>query len=393
MRLRHLEVFRAVMLTGSVSDAARMLGISQPAASRTLQHAEMHAGFRLFQRSRGRLSPTPEADALYAAVTRVYRKLEQTRRFARNLRNEGVGHLRVATTPSLSHNVVPLALRELRALLPDLSCEIQVQHTSQIVPALLAQEIDIAFAFNPVPHEGIAQGSCGEGEIVVMGAPGSLEAGGTLDLAALARAPFIMLHDDTSLGYAFNRLCDEAGLELDSSITVQTYHMARGLAEQGLGIGIADQFTALAGNPALLELKRLVPRIGFEIHAMHNMHTAPSIPALKMIECVGRAAALLNEQLDAHIAAQAARRARGAGVARTRAAKAEAAPAGGARAGTMEAGVVKAAAVKTGVVKSAATRAGSTPSGGGKKAAARTAAVLRKAPAAPVARRKRTAAR
>jgi DNA-binding transcriptional LysR family regulator len=203
--------------------------------------------------------------------------------------------------------VLPLALARLRAQLPGLSCEIQVQHTSQIVPALLAQEIDIGFAFNPAHHEGIAQTPCGAGEIVVMGAPGALPAGLAMGLAALGQAPFIMLHDDTSLGYAFNRLCDEAGVELNSSITVQTYHMARGLAECGLGLAIADQFTALAGNPALLDLKRLEPRIGFEIHAMHNMHTAPSIPALKMIEAVGEAAAELNQLLDTRIAGQARR--------------------------------------------------------------------------------------
>jgi len=157
---------------------------------------------------------------------------------------------------------------------------------------------------------------------VVMGAPGSLPAGASIGLAALARAPFIMLHDDTSLGYAFNRLCDEAGLELNSSITVQTYHMARGLAECGLGVAISDQFTALAGNPALLDLKRLAPRIGFEIHAMHNVHTAPSIPALKMIECVERAAGELNDTLDARIAGQrAATTAKRAGTTRGNTAK------------------------------------------------------------------------
>ena len=50
MRLRHIEVFNAVMLTGSVSAAARMINVTQPAVSRTLQHAELQLGFALFQR-------------------------------------------------------------------------------------------------------------------------------------------------------------------------------------------------------------------------------------------------------------------------------------------------------------------------------------------------------
>ncbi|MFM9901533.1 MAG: LysR family transcriptional regulator, partial [Polaromonas sp.] len=50
MRLRHIEVFNAVMLTGSVSGAARLVNVTQPAVSRTLQHAELQLGFALFQR-------------------------------------------------------------------------------------------------------------------------------------------------------------------------------------------------------------------------------------------------------------------------------------------------------------------------------------------------------
>jgi len=311
MRLRHLEVFRAVMLTGSLTAAARMLGVSQPAASRTLQHAQVSAGFKLFQLSRGRLSPTPEAQALYAAVLKVYRRLEHARRVALNLRNKGVGYLRIAATPSLSHNVVPLALRKLRTMLPDLNCEIQVQHTSQIVPAVLAREIDIGFAFDPAPHEGVSRQVCGEGEVVVMSAPGMLHcAEDSIGLAALANEQLIMLHDDTSLGYAFNRLCEEAALKINSSITVQTYHMARGLAENRLGVAIADQFTALAGNPGLIELKRLVPRISFDICAMHHMHYAPSTATVKLIECMGQAAAELNRELDSRLSAKPKGRAR-----------------------------------------------------------------------------------
>ena len=68
MRLRHIEVFNAVMQTGSVSAAARLINITQPAVSRTLQHAELQLGFALFQRARGRLTPTNEALALFPHI-------------------------------------------------------------------------------------------------------------------------------------------------------------------------------------------------------------------------------------------------------------------------------------------------------------------------------------
>ena len=48
MKLKHIEVFNAVMLTGSVSAAARLLHVTQPAITQTLQHAELQLGYALF---------------------------------------------------------------------------------------------------------------------------------------------------------------------------------------------------------------------------------------------------------------------------------------------------------------------------------------------------------
>ncbi|MCB1974687.1 MAG: LysR family transcriptional regulator, partial [Burkholderiaceae bacterium] len=68
MRLRHIEVFNAVMVTGSVSGAARLINITQPAVSRTLKHAELQLGFPLFERTGGRLVATAEARSLFPLV-------------------------------------------------------------------------------------------------------------------------------------------------------------------------------------------------------------------------------------------------------------------------------------------------------------------------------------
>ncbi|MFO1341089.1 MAG: LysR family transcriptional regulator, partial [Burkholderiaceae bacterium] len=50
MRLRHIEVFHAVMQAGTISGAAQMLHISQPAVTKVLQHCELQLGLPLFER-------------------------------------------------------------------------------------------------------------------------------------------------------------------------------------------------------------------------------------------------------------------------------------------------------------------------------------------------------
>ncbi len=72
MKLRHLEIFYAVMTCGSLSRAAEALNISQPAASKALKSAEMKLGFTLFQRVRGKLLPTSEAITLFEKAQSIY---------------------------------------------------------------------------------------------------------------------------------------------------------------------------------------------------------------------------------------------------------------------------------------------------------------------------------
>ena len=80
MRLKHIEVFHAVMLTGSVSAASRLLHVTQPAVTQALQHAELQLGYALFTRQRRRLIPTREAQALYPEVQALMSQLESVRR-------------------------------------------------------------------------------------------------------------------------------------------------------------------------------------------------------------------------------------------------------------------------------------------------------------------------
>ncbi len=79
MRLRHIEVFHAIYSCGSVTRAAEVLNVSQPSVSKVLAHAEQQLGYRLFDRIKGKLVPTPEADQLFTHVDEVNESLDRMR--------------------------------------------------------------------------------------------------------------------------------------------------------------------------------------------------------------------------------------------------------------------------------------------------------------------------
>lgn len=70
VNLRHIEIFHAVMTTGNLTEAARMLHTSQPTVSRELARFEKVLGLTLFSRTRGRLQPTVQGLRLFEEVQR-----------------------------------------------------------------------------------------------------------------------------------------------------------------------------------------------------------------------------------------------------------------------------------------------------------------------------------
>ena len=77
MELRQLESFAAVMSTGSMTGAARLLARSQPAVTRLVQELEAEIGYALFTRHGPRVTPTEQAFLLYEDVERALGSLQQ----------------------------------------------------------------------------------------------------------------------------------------------------------------------------------------------------------------------------------------------------------------------------------------------------------------------------
>jgi DNA-binding transcriptional LysR family regulator len=119
MRLRHIEVFNAIMIAGTVSGAAKLINISQPAVSRLLQHAEIQLGFALFQRIKGRLIPTSEALALHPRVEHLFSNLTDVQRLASSLKAAKTeATLTVLSILALSHEVLPRAVKIFQTKIP-----------------------------------------------------------------------------------------------------------------------------------------------------------------------------------------------------------------------------------------------------------------------------------
>ena len=115
LTLRQIEVIRAIMITGSVGGAARLLNVSSPGISRVMKHAEGLLGLKLFSRKGGRYTPTREASDIFSQINGVYDKVEDLEFVIRRLKRGADLELKIGSVPSISNVMVPRAIADVRA--------------------------------------------------------------------------------------------------------------------------------------------------------------------------------------------------------------------------------------------------------------------------------------
>src|ERR1700682_6310484 len=104
---RQVEAFRAMMMTGSVTDAAKLMAVTQPAVSRLLRDFQALLKTELFERRGSGLVPTASATAPYMEVERAFVGLERITPAAEEIRGRRTGTLRIAALPALSNGYLP----------------------------------------------------------------------------------------------------------------------------------------------------------------------------------------------------------------------------------------------------------------------------------------------
>ena len=282
------------MLTGSVSAAARMINVTQPAVSRTLQHAELQLGFQLFQREGGRLRPTVEAQALYPHIERLFNQLEDVQRLSASLKaGRGKGELRVLTVLALSYEIFPRAMRLFREKHPAVVVHHEALHSPQIVSSLVLQEADVGYVFSAVSHPALAQEQLAQRRVVCVVPKGLLPArqvkAGTITLAQLSKLPVIALDGQDPLGILLAHAVRDSGAGLQEVMTVQTYHAALALAHHGVGVALVEGCTAASADPERVDVLMLEPELPTTVHMLRPMARPNSLTTRAFTRCMQQA--------------------------------------------------------------------------------------------------------
>lgn len=265
MNLRQIEVFRAVMTTGSISGASRLLHVSQPAVSRLLSHTESRLGFALFERVKGRLFATPEAKQLIREVEQVYLGVQRVGELAQDLALRRQGLLQLVSSPSIGQMLMPQVIAAFRQQHPDVRVTFQFLGYAHLQERLLNRQADLGVVILPMDHPNLEVTPIARGSMVCICPHNhALARRAALTLADLRPYPLISYCADTPLGARIGAMYQAAGEPLDAAIEVGSPQNACALVEMGAGVGIVDEFSVrswpakhfvvrpLAGAPTLV---------------------------------------------------------------------------------------------------------------------------------------------
>lgn len=260
MNLRQMEVFRAVMQEGSVTAAAQALGVSQPSVSEILRHAEDRLGLALFERSKGRLRPTPEARALFREVERVFEGVQRVQRTAEALRDADQGALRIASINALGLALAPALLGAFTAASPRVESRLVVMRRHEMTEALLNEQVDIGLTFL-MGHDSrlLRRELRRAGLLVLLRTDHPLAGAQRLGLADLAGQPLVAFTPLQAMAALQRRLHAEAGLPYRPVAEVEHIVQAWTMVQAGAGLSLVDPFSALG---PLFPGLRAVPLVG-----------------------------------------------------------------------------------------------------------------------------------
>ncbi len=287
LTLRQVESFRAVMITGTVTQAAEMLYISQPAVSRMLSDLEREIGFKLFTRAKRKLIPTDEGRAFYDEVERAFVGLNQIMKAADAIRDYHSGYFRLITIPSLASPVMADLVAKFTERYPAMSVSLEVQPSQRVFEWIVSQQCDIGLSTIPIENPAItARPVAGGDAVCILPKHHRLASRPEIETSDLEGEPFVSFRVDSLFRHQVDEVFRKAGVRRDLRLEARTTEAIYGLVTAGLGVSVIGPVFPGDELRHGIVIRPFKPRISIELALLYSTHKPLSRFAERFIEIV-----------------------------------------------------------------------------------------------------------
>jgi DNA-binding transcriptional LysR family regulator len=286
IRLRYIEVFLALMQTGSAQGAANLLCTTQPSISKTLGALERQLGFQLFVRTAGsRLKPTADAYALMVEGNRVNEELRSFLQVAAELQAGQAAHLNVQSTAAIATWLLPRVVARYKQAWREARLSLTVSGADAIVSSVRNQHTDIGIVINGPEEEFPLVRTVWSAPMVCIFPKGhALAAKSEIGPEDLAGQALIAYRSSLGLGKMVENAFTGAGVPLPAEIRVNNTGVICRIVEEGYGVAVVDRLSLAANNYSNIECRPFVPLCLMRIGLVLSERVPLSIQGQRFVE-------------------------------------------------------------------------------------------------------------
>ena len=285
---RQLEAFRKVMVTGSMTLAAELLKISQPAVSRLIKDLEESLSLRLFRREGNRLIPGAEAQRLFREVDRFYQGLEQVERVAQDLKSVRVGTLRIGCISVLGLSLLCEGIRRFAVIRPGVNTTLDVRNSIGVLELTAANQIDIGFVNTMgTEYPGVSAFPLRRvAAVCAIPRDHELKRKKIVHITELEGEQLICLGSNNPMRIRLELALTAAGVSCRRSVETTLAYSACNMVAGGMGISVVDAITASQFLDPRVVFRPLLPEVPFEFAMVLPAHQPRSKAVNDFIDVV-----------------------------------------------------------------------------------------------------------
>ena len=273
--LRQLHVFQSVATTHNFSRTGDAVGLTQPAVSRSITELEAQLGLRLLNRTTREVTLTDAGQRLAARLPRVLEDLDNTLLDVRGMATERRGRVRVASSPTLSANLMPECIAQCQQRLPGLELVLLDRIQSAVLASVLSGEVDFGVVIDPGERDALeCETILTEPFCLACPPDHRLARKRQVHWADLAGEALVLLdHASGSRRLIDRALADHA---VQCTVAQEVGHTTTifRMLDAGLGISVIPTLALPPEGLARLVVRPLVPRVDRDIVLVHRRNRA-----------------------------------------------------------------------------------------------------------------------
>jgi DNA-binding transcriptional LysR family regulator len=287
MDIKLLEAFKTVIETRSVTQAANIMGVTQPAVSAQIAKLEEIIGFRLFDRLAGRLTPTNDGLSFYNEAIKLIGGVAQLERSVESIKKGDLGSLIIASNPSAGISLLPQLIAEFRTEHPDAVVKL-ITRNSEVVRSLFPSQLcDIGIAELPIDYQGLTTVRYRLRCMAILPKGHALAAQAEVTPKDLSGMPFFAISRERVSHHALSNAFADAGAEFNIIGEAELFASICGLVAAGGGVSVVDPWSAKSWEPEIV-VRPFKPAIPYEVGVFHAADRPPSTVSAAFIQFVDR---------------------------------------------------------------------------------------------------------